>query len=98
MSEKKSEKKRSENYSFEERRGVIEALKKRKNIIHVEDKRNDTNANQKKQAARTAIEEEMARSFPDTPECSMKDLKELWQRMSHSSCKREGRHRSDGRR
>ena len=83
MSEKKSEKKRSENYSFEDRRGVIEGVKKRKNIT--EDKRNDTNSNQKKQTAWTAIKEEMARSFPDTPERSMKDVKELWRQMKNKA-------------
>ena len=44
---------RFRNLGFEERRGVIEAVKKRKDVT--EDKRNDANANQKKQAAWTAV-------------------------------------------
>ena len=59
--------------------GLIEMVKKR--IEQIEEKKNDTAANKKKKVAWSAVAEEMAASFPESPRRELKDWKELWRRM-----------------
>lgn len=74
-----TDKRRSENFSGEERFGLIEMVKKR--IDEIEEKKNDTIANKKKKSAWSAVAEDMAANFPEAPKRKVKDWKELWRRM-----------------
>jgi len=66
----------SENFCFEERMGLIEMVKK--NMKDIELKRNDTAANRRKQEAWSAVSDDMAASFPESPKRRPNDWKELW--------------------
>ncbi|XP_064644512.1 uncharacterized protein LOC135498224 [Lineus longissimus] len=74
-----SGRKRSENFTPDQRRALIELLRAHEDIV--EDKRTDVQANKRKQAAWEKIAGEMNALFPERPPCASKDLKDLWRRM-----------------
>ncbi|XP_064622525.1 fibrinogen silencer-binding protein-like [Lineus longissimus] len=71
--------KRAENFTHEQRMGLIQLIRLQVKVI--EDKRSDTSSNRKKQKAWDEIEKQMAANFPERARASAKDLKELWRRM-----------------
>ena len=74
-----SGKKRGENFTYEQRMCLIEAVRNHEKVV--EDKRSDTSTNKRKHAAWEDIAKRMSANFPERPKTSSKDLRELWRRM-----------------
>lgn len=75
--------KRAENFTSEQKMGLIEAVRMRETIV--QSKQADATMTKKKHKAWDDIAAEMAANFPERSRSAANDLRELWRRMKNKA-------------